>query len=100
MADAYGLLRKTNKAQLFKELEKNVLISERHLTNVSDIYNDMAKLQKLKLPAGATYRLMAEKVFSAVTNNTSRRIVLSLIPIQKFPSKMPKDQNEVPVVKV
>ena len=56
LADAYGLLRKTNKAQLFKELEKN------------------ANLQKLKLPAGATFRLMAEKVFSAVTNNTSRRI--------------------------
>ena len=74
LADAYGLLRKTNKAQLFKELEKNVPVSERHLTNVSNIYDGMANLQKLKLPAGATFRLMAEKVFSAVTNNTSRRI--------------------------
>ena len=60
LADAYGLLQKTNKAQLFKKLEKN------------------SNLQKLKLPAGATFRLMAEKVFSAVTNNTSRRIDIVL----------------------
>ena len=70
LADAYGLLRKTNKGQLFKELEKNVAVSERHLTNVSNIYDGMANLQKLKLPAGVTFRLMAEEVFSAVTNNT------------------------------
>ena len=74
LADAYGLLRKTNKAQLFKKLEKNVPALERHPTNVSNVYDTMAILQKLKLPAGATFRLMAEKVFSAVTNNTSRRI--------------------------
>ena len=41
---------------------------------LENIYNGMANLQKLKLPAGATFRLMAEKVFSAVPNNTSRRI--------------------------
>ena len=74
LADAYGLLWKTNKAQLFKKLEKNVPVSERHPTNVSNIYDGLAILQKLKLPAGATFRLVAEKVFSAVTNNTSRRI--------------------------
>ena len=74
MADAYGLLRKTNEAQLFKKLEKNVPVLERPPTNVSTIYDGMAILQKLKFPAGATFRLMAEKVFSAVTNNTSRRI--------------------------
>ena len=74
LADAYGLLRKTNKAQLFKELEKNVPVLERHLTNVSNIYDGMANLQKLKLPAAATFRLVAEKVFSAVTNNINRRI--------------------------
>ena len=73
LADAYRLLQKTNKAQLFKKMEKNVAVLERHLTNVSNIYDGMAILQKLKLPAGATFRLMAEKVFSAVTN-TSRRI--------------------------
>ena len=74
LADAYGLLRKTNRAQLFKKLEKNVPVSERHPTNVRNIYDGMAILQKLKLPAGATFRLVAEKVFSAVTYNTSRRI--------------------------
>ena len=68
MADAYGLLWKTNKAQLFKKLEKNVHALERHPTNVDNIYDGMAVLQTLKLPAGATFRLMEEKVFSAVTN--------------------------------
>ena len=74
LADAYGLLRKTDKAQLFKKLDKNVPVSERYPTNVSNIYDGMAILQKLKLPAGATFRLVAVKVFSAVTSNTSRRI--------------------------
>ena len=74
LADAYGLLWKTNKAQLFKKLEKNVPNLERHPTNVSNIYDAMAILQKLKLPARATFRFVAEKVFSSVTNNTSRRI--------------------------
>ena len=72
LADAYGLLWKTNKTQLFKKLEKNVPALERHPTNVSNIYNVMAILQKLKFPVGASFRLMAEKVFSDVTNNTSR----------------------------
>ena len=51
LADAYGLLQKTNKSQLFKKLEKNVPVLERYPTNVSNIYNGMAILQKLKLPA-------------------------------------------------
>ena len=74
MADAYGLLWKTNKAQLLKKLEKNVHAFERHPTSVGNIYDGMTILQKLKLPAGATCRLMEEKVFSAVKKNTSRRI--------------------------
>ena len=47
LADAYGLLWKTNKAQLFKKLEKNIPALERHPTNISNIYNGMAILQKL-----------------------------------------------------
>ena len=51
LVDAYGLWQKMNKAQLFKKLEKNVPALERHPTNVSNIYDGMAILQKLKLPA-------------------------------------------------
>ena len=47
LADAYGLLWKTNKAQLFKKLEKDVPVLERHPTNVSNIYDGMAILQSL-----------------------------------------------------
>ena len=55
LSDAYCLLQKTNKAQLFKKLENNVPVFERHPTNVSNIYDGMAIVQKLKLPAGATF---------------------------------------------
>ena len=67
---------------------------------MSNIYDGMAILQKLKFPAGTTFRLMAEKVFSAVTNTPVEEYMWSLIAIQIFPSRMPKDQNDVPVVKV
>ena len=50
------------------------MLWKNHPTNVGNIYNGMAILQKLKFPAGATFRLMEEKVFSAVANNTSRHI--------------------------
>ena len=74
LADAFGLIRKTNKSQLAKKLENNILIAERYPTNASNIYDGMALLQRLKLPQGATFRVVAEKVFSTVTSSNSNRI--------------------------
>ena len=63
LADAYGLLRKTNKAQLFKELEKNVPVSERHLTNVSNIYDGILIFKSLSFLQGLHFDLWQRKYF-------------------------------------
>ena len=73
LADAFGLIRKTNKAQLAKMLENNVPIAERYPSNASSIYNGMALLQRLKLTHGSTFRVVAEKVFLTVTSLNSNR---------------------------
>ena len=59
---------------MYSQNRNNVHALERYPTTVGNTYDCMAILQKLKLPAEATFRLMEKKVFSAVTNNTSRRI--------------------------
>ena len=74
LADAFGLIRKTNKVQLAKMLENNVPIAERYPNNASGIYDGMALLQRLKLTHGSTFRVVAEKVFSTVTSSNSNRI--------------------------
>ena len=63
LADSFGLIWKTNKAQLTKILENNVPIAERHPNNASSIYDGMALLQRLKLTYRSTFRMVAEKVF-------------------------------------
>ena len=73
LADAFGLIRKTNKAQLAKMLENNVPIAERYPNNASSIYDGMALLQRLKLTHGPTFRVVAEKVFLTVTSSNSNR---------------------------
>ena len=65
-----------------------------------NIYDGMAILQKLKLPAVATFRLVAEKVFSAVTNNTSRRIDIVFVTYSNISIKNAERSKRSAVVKV
>ena len=74
LADAFGLIQKTNKAQLAKMLENNFPIAERYPNNASSIYDCMALLQRLKLTHGSKFRVVAEKVFLTVTSSNSNRI--------------------------
>ena len=74
LADAFGLIWKTNKAQLAKMLENNVPIAERYPNNASSIYDGMALLQRLRLTHCSTFRVVAEKVFLTVTSLNSNRI--------------------------
>ena len=60
-ADAFGLIRKTNKSQLAQLLQKNIPILKRYPANACNIYGGMALLQRLKIPQGATFRMVAEK---------------------------------------
>ena len=44
LADPYGSPRKTNKATLAQQLEKNIKITERYSENATSIYDGMALL--------------------------------------------------------
>ena len=46
LANAYGLLKKTNKAKLMQLLEKGTAAVERYLENACSIYDVMALLQR------------------------------------------------------
>ena len=73
LADAFGFIRKTNKSQLAQLLQKNIPILERYPDNACNIYDGMALLQRFKIPQGATFRMVAEQVFSTVTGSNSNR---------------------------
>ena len=73
LADAFGFIRKTNKSQLAQLLRKNIPILERYPANVCNIYDGMALLQRLKIPQGATFRMVAEKVLLIVTGSNNNR---------------------------
>ena len=73
LADSFGFIRKTNKSQLAQLLQKNISIFERYPANAYNIYDGMAPLQRLKIPRGATFRMVEEQVFSIVTGSNSNR---------------------------
>ena len=74
LSDAFGLARKTNKAKLAQQLEKEVPLVERFPESAASIYDGMAMLQRFKLSTGTTFSVVAEKVFDIVTSNDSRHI--------------------------
>ena len=63
LADPYGFPRKTNKASLAQQLEKGVYATRTYPENAATIFNAMAVLQKFKPPAGATFSVVADKLF-------------------------------------
>ena len=74
LANAYGLLRKTNKAKLMQLLEKGTAAVERYPENACSIYDGMELLQRFQPPAGATFVVLADKIVDAVTSNASKRV--------------------------
>ena len=74
LADPYGLPRKTNKAKLAQQLEKQVVIKDCYPLDATSIYDGMAELQKFKPPPGATFAVVAESLFAMLTSNSSKRI--------------------------
>ena len=74
LADPYGFPRKTTKASLAQQLEKGVHVTENYPANATAIYDGMAVLQKFKPPAGATFGLVADKLFNLLTSTSSKRI--------------------------
>ena len=74
LADPYGLPRKTSKAKLSQQLERGITATEKYPENATSIFDGMAVLQKLKIPSGATFYMVAEKVFEMVTSTCSMRV--------------------------
>ena len=63
--DAFGFIRKTNKSQLAQLPQKNIPILERYPADDGNIYDGMALLQRLKIPQGATFRMVSESVLDS-----------------------------------
>lgn len=74
LADPYGFPRKTPKASFAVQLEKGIHVTDRYPDNAATIFDGMAVLQKFKPPRGATFSVVAEKLFDFLTSNTSRRV--------------------------
>ena len=72
-ADAFGLMRKTSKAQLFHIFENNVSPTDYYSKCCTSIYDGMAILQRFSPPYGSTFQLLAEKIFEIVLNNECQR---------------------------
>ena len=74
LADPYGLPRKSNKAKLSQQLERGITATEKYPENATSIFDGMALLQKLKIPSGPTFYMVAERVFEMVTSTCSMRV--------------------------
>ena len=86
LADPFGLPRKTNKAKLSQQPERNTDAAKKFPDNATSIFDGMAVLQNFKPPAGATFHLVADKVFELVTSNSSKRVdvVFDVYPDQSI----------------
>ena len=57
-----------------QSLEKGTAAVERYPENACSIHDGMELLQRFQPPAGATFVVLADKIFDAVTSNPSRRV--------------------------
>ena len=82
LANAYGLLRKTNKAKVMQLLEKGTAVVERYPENACSIYDGMALLQRFQPPAGATFvNLLRYDVYCAKGGKLSPKHYLHADPL-------------------
>jgi len=49
-------------------------VRERYPENATSIFDGVAVLQKFKPPVGATFHVVADRLFDTVTSNCSKRI--------------------------
>ena len=64
LADPYGLPPgKTSKAKLSQQLEQRIPVTEKYPENATSIFDGMVVLQKLKIRSGATFHVVAERLF-------------------------------------
>ena len=64
----------TSKAKLSQQLERRITVIEKYPENATSIFDGMAVLQRLKIPSGATFHVVVERVFEEVTSTGSRYV--------------------------
>ena len=64
----------TSKAKLSQQLERRITVKEKYSENATSIFDGMAVLQRLKILSGATFHVVAERVFEEVTSTGSRHV--------------------------
>ena len=64
----------TSKAKLSQQLERRIAVIEKYPENATSIFDGMAVLQRLKFPSGATFHVVAERVFEVLTSTGSRHV--------------------------
>ena len=74
LTNAYGLPRKTNKVKLLQLLGKGTPVGETYPKNACSIDDGMSILQTFQPPAGATFAVLAERIFNLVARCPSRRV--------------------------
>ena len=74
LADPYGLPRKLCKAKLSQQLERHIPITKNYPENATSIFDGMAVLLKLKIPSGASFHFLANRVFELAMSTGSTRV--------------------------
>ena len=64
----------TSKAKLSQQFERRIAVIEKYPENATSIFDGMAVLQRLKFPSGATFHVVAERVFEVLTSTGSRHV--------------------------
>ena len=61
----------TNQSKISQQLDRRIEVTERYPENATSIF---AVLQKFKPPVGATFHIVADRLFDTVTSYCSRMI--------------------------
>ena len=73
IADPYGMPRKTNKAQLLKQIEKGTPPADQYPRYATSIYDGMAVLQKYQPPSRSTFRTLAETLLQKISSQINKK---------------------------
>ena len=69
----------TNQSKISQQLDRRIEVTERYPESVTTIFDGMAALQKFKPPVGASFHVVADRLFDTVTSSCNKRIDFWLI---------------------
>ena len=74
LMDSRKKKKKTSTAKLSQQLQRRIPVTEKYPQNATSIFDGMEVLQKVKIPSGATFHVVAERVSELVMSTGSRRV--------------------------